>query len=89
MQGLVTSHFGGNCTFCDELLLTSRVVDRSRVGQIDVVKPDSGATMRFFVFQESGQWCFTVRPPEEKGNMLPSYRHCIGQVVCLSFGASG
>lgn len=70
MQILITSHFGGNCAFCDELLLTTRGIGRSRVGQIDVVNPDSDHTMwhaRFYVFQENGQWCFTAKPPRETG----------------------
>ena len=67
MQALITSHFGGNCSFCDELLLTSRGIGRSRVGLIQVVEPDTNYTMSFFVFQQDGQWCFTSTPPKERG----------------------
>ena len=67
MQVLITSHFAGGCSFCDELLLTSRGPARSRVGQIEVMEPESRRTMCFFVFQDNGQWCFTTTPPKEQG----------------------
>jgi len=63
VQGLIVSHFMGQCSWCRELSPAGTGSDASKVGRIEAVEPVSGATVPFFVFVQDKRWTISMQSP--------------------------
>ena len=67
LQGLITSHFMGQCHWSKELVPQGTRSSTSRVGRINAVDPVNGVTMPFFVFVQDNQWRCSMWSPVDTG----------------------
>jgi len=70
LQGLISAHFMGKCSWCAELAPKGLGSGTSRVGRIEAVEPATGVVMPFFVFVENEDWRCSMWSPVSTGKSV-------------------
>ena len=69
MQALITSHFQGECKWCDTLLPEGDKSQNSRVGRI-IALDGSGFALPYYVYVQRGAWRCSMTCPTYAGRRL-------------------